>query len=325
MDTSASGVSLDVAVYDLAACRAMAASLEAVLANHQAEFDIIHSATIMTIRSQREAITRLEKDIRGATYSAEDRHPAPGLSVKEVTTLTYDEARALEWAMENKHGNLLSLVRRSFERVAEGLRLPFVTVSKIPTVTIARDLTPAAAEIAARWEGEREVQATQSRMADNCDAYEAKLRAEAERWLADEERLAEKAAAEAPTEAETIEELETVLAEENPDGSRTPHCPELSISCGWCGADLGTKPGDGVSGTTTGICGRCAKNLCGAIRPEGEEHEGATDHFQRGVGASDSGGKEIPDAAGDQAAAYGLATRGRRQAGHLVLVRPGLG
>ena len=190
MDTSASGVSLDVAVYDLAACRAMAASLEAVLAMHQAEFDTIHSATIMTIRSQREAVTRLEKDIRLAFYSAHDRQPVPGLSVKLVTTLTYPEDRAVAWAMANQFATLLALKRTVFDRLAAALQLDFVTVTKVPTVSIARDLAPAAAEIAARWEAAREAEAAQSRMADNCNAYEAKLRAEAEGWLADEERLA---------------------------------------------------------------------------------------------------------------------------------------
>jgi len=35
----------------------------------------------------------------------------------------------------------------------------------------------------------------------------------------------------------------------------------MNVVCAWCGADLGTKDGKGVTGTTHGICKACAKKL----------------------------------------------------------------
>jgi len=177
---------LDAAVYDLAEHRAELARLQAKLAQDQAVFDAAHKFTIDLIRLNRDFVTKVEAEIRAADYSADNRHPAPGLSVKELTTLAYPEIKALEWAITNQHGNLLSLKRAAFEKVAEGLRLPFVTISKIPTVTIARDLNQAVAEIAARWQAERE----------------ADFRAAAERWIADEEQLASKPAEQLITSCE---------------------------------------------------------------------------------------------------------------------------
>jgi len=35
----------------------------------------------------------------------------------------------------------------------------------------------------------------------------------------------------------------------------------MNVVCAWCGADMGTKDGQGVTGTTSGICKTCAKKL----------------------------------------------------------------
>ena len=169
---------LEELVHDLATEREQLVGLQASLAAQQELFDARHFAEIAAIAESKAFVSQTEAEIRGADYSADNRHPAPGLSVKELTMLAYPEIKALEWAITNQHGNLLSLKRAAFEKVAEGLRLPFVTISKIPTVTIARDLSQAVAEIAARWQAERE----------------ADFRAAAERWIADEEQLASKPA-----------------------------------------------------------------------------------------------------------------------------------
>lgn len=35
----------------------------------------------------------------------------------------------------------------------------------------------------------------------------------------------------------------------------------MKVVCAWCNADLGTKDGQGTTGTTHGICKRCAKKF----------------------------------------------------------------
>jgi hypothetical protein len=32
---------------------------------------------------------------------------------------------------------------------------------------------------------------------------------------------------------------------------------ELTVNCAWCGKNMGTKPGNGLSGITHGICPEC--------------------------------------------------------------------
>lgn len=99
----------------------------------------------------------IEGEIRARTYTAEERAPAPGLTVKITTKLTYFPKDAVVWAMQNGHENLLAINTRGFEQVAKGLRLDFVIITELPTVTIARDLTEAAAQIGAEMAAEAEV------------------------------------------------------------------------------------------------------------------------------------------------------------------------
>ena len=39
----------------------------------------------------------------------------------------------------------------------------------------------------------------------------------------------------------------------------------LTIICSYCGADLGVKPGEGVTGTTHGICDNCLEKETRAV------------------------------------------------------------
>ena len=215
---------LDQVVYDLATYRAELAIMQAELARRDADFKALHNVLIANIREHKDGIATCESVIRGATYSADDRHPAPGLSVKEVTQLTYDEAQALEWAIVHKHDTLLSLKRASFERVAEGLRLAFVTITKVPTVTIARNLAPAAAEIAARWEAERFM-----------------------------EQLASKPGGVAGLELDSVRDVPAERIITGYEAEPTI----IQTRCGWCYADLGQKDGQGVSGESHGMCRAC--------------------------------------------------------------------
>lgn len=71
----------------------------------------------------------------------ENTKPAPGVEIKQFTTLTYDHKQALAWALE--HRIALVLDKKTFEKIAPSLE--FVHVAKDPRATIATDLDKALA------------------------------------------------------------------------------------------------------------------------------------------------------------------------------------
>lgn len=73
-----------------------------------------------------------------------DKHPGPGVAIRLMTRLSYDDRQALEWAKKNNLA--LALNKRAFESIAETMELPFVKISKEPQATIAQDLAAALAE-----------------------------------------------------------------------------------------------------------------------------------------------------------------------------------
>jgi len=115
----------------------------------EAAFKRANGAIFLVADQARRVRDDLEGEIRARNYSAEERAPAPGLTVKMLTTVSYTPSTALGWAVENQHYNLLTLNARAFEQVAKGLRLDFVVITEVPTVTIARDLSWARVEIKA--------------------------------------------------------------------------------------------------------------------------------------------------------------------------------
>ena len=131
---------------------------KSVLAARQAEFDNENAGLAKLISECGAEIKGIEADIRGRGYSADDRAPAPGLTVKVVTQIAYDPEVARDWAIGREHWNLLSLDAKAFERVAVGLRPDFVTVARVPTGSIARDLSEARAAIGAEMDMEEQRQ-----------------------------------------------------------------------------------------------------------------------------------------------------------------------
>ncbi len=67
-----------------------------------------------------------------------NKTPALGVSVREVTKLSYNLQEALNWAIEHKMA--LKLDTPAFEKIAKASPLPLVTVSQEPQATIASDL-----------------------------------------------------------------------------------------------------------------------------------------------------------------------------------------
>lgn len=93
---------------------------------------------IAETRLRGEALLIYEKDMT-------NKQVAPGVVVKEFTTIGYDKKKAFDWAVEHKVALLLD--EKTFEKIAPSANLDFVTVQQIPKATISTDLFKAVNEI----------------------------------------------------------------------------------------------------------------------------------------------------------------------------------
>ncbi|MCK5643623.1 MAG: hypothetical protein KAJ19_22680 [Gammaproteobacteria bacterium] len=79
----------------------------------------------------KDELDRLEFDYRNEcveAYQATGDKQYPGLTVTEKNDYDYNEADAIDWAIEKDHPNLLKLNKREFNKVAKGPLCPeFVT------------------------------------------------------------------------------------------------------------------------------------------------------------------------------------------------------
>ena len=69
--------------------------------------------------------------------------PGPGIEVKIYQEPQYQEPRAIEWSLEHKHMDCLSLNRTRFEAAAKVHRPEFVEWVPTPKASIAQDLSKA--------------------------------------------------------------------------------------------------------------------------------------------------------------------------------------
>jgi len=69
-----------------------------------------------------------------------DKHPCPGVGIREVSVSSYDVNRAKSYAIEHIP-NALELKPKKFVEVAKALGLDWVTFEKVPEATISQDLS----------------------------------------------------------------------------------------------------------------------------------------------------------------------------------------
>ena len=108
-------------------------------------FEREHREPLERARHLQVIVAQKEDEIRRLAVGEYERtgvkRVAPGVAIRTTIALEYDPATALEWARSHQEaGDLLSLDRRKFERVARALSLPFVAKRTVATVTIAKDL-----------------------------------------------------------------------------------------------------------------------------------------------------------------------------------------
>ena len=96
------------------------------------------------IEAERIRLREEEEKLRAATLEAYQltgsKKPAPGVGIRIMKALDYEECRAIEWAVEAGAGNCLKLDKKNFEKAAEALALDFVTINSIPQATISKEL-----------------------------------------------------------------------------------------------------------------------------------------------------------------------------------------
>ena len=85
-----------------------------------------------------------EEKLRAATLEAYqetgNKKPAPGVGVRIVKEMIFDEAEAIDWAVDASAKNCLKLNTSNFKKVAEGMGLPFAEIVECPQATIAKEL-----------------------------------------------------------------------------------------------------------------------------------------------------------------------------------------
>jgi hypothetical protein len=86
------------------------------------------------------AEARLRELTLEAYRATGSKKPAPGVGVRIVKQLYYDEAEALAWAIESGAEACLCLQKTNFKKVAEGLALPFAKIEEVAQAMIAKEL-----------------------------------------------------------------------------------------------------------------------------------------------------------------------------------------
>ena len=129
----------------LAALRLQVTTLKADRETRYEEWQAANIDLFNTITGAEALLAAADKELRDAAvaqYQADPLHQKkiiPGVEIKEMTRLSYDDAKALEWAKE--HGVALKLDAKVFEKVANAERLAWITVTDVPTCTVATDLS----------------------------------------------------------------------------------------------------------------------------------------------------------------------------------------
>lgn len=129
-------------------CRRTAAERAAELAAKREAFDRENAVLIQTTKLAQDAVAAAETSVRavaGEVYATtQDAKLCAGVTVKLFDVLSYDAAKAFEWAKQTNMALVPeSLDKKAFEKIAKATTLPFVAIEKEPRVTIATDLDAA--------------------------------------------------------------------------------------------------------------------------------------------------------------------------------------
>ncbi len=120
---------------------------EAELSAKTAAFEEENSELRSMIRYLKSSEGEIAGAVRALAVSAfqrsGERRPSEGVSIKVLSTLTYDDGDAVAYCIENRLPHLLKVGdRKKLNGIIRGLRLGFAVDERIPTAYIDSDLSP---------------------------------------------------------------------------------------------------------------------------------------------------------------------------------------
>jgi len=106
------------------------------------QWQSVNVELLQFLRQANETVDIEEDELRQLTIKAYEetgnKAPVPGVGIREVTKLDYEQPEALHWAIE--HTMALSLDKKAFEKIVKASPLPFVTITHPVEATIAQNL-----------------------------------------------------------------------------------------------------------------------------------------------------------------------------------------
>lgn len=139
----------------LARCRQDADKSQAAVRKTEAQIVLLIKASLLgekleelndMLRHDRELLARQDTNVRTLAieiFNAEgtgDKRPHPAIGINMLTRVDYDLEEALTYAREHYPG-AVKLDKRAFDKIAKATPHKFVTISKIPSTKITRDLS----------------------------------------------------------------------------------------------------------------------------------------------------------------------------------------
>ncbi len=126
------------------ALRKTVATQADMISEGRKQWDNDNRVILASVEADRARLQKEEEKLRAATLEAYqetgNKKPAPGVGVRIVKEMIFDEAEAIDWAVDASAKNCLKLNTSNFKKVAEGLGLPFAEIVECPQATIAKEL-----------------------------------------------------------------------------------------------------------------------------------------------------------------------------------------
>ena len=126
------------------ALRKTVATQADMISEGRKQWDNDNRVILASVEADRARLREEEKKLRAATLEAYqetgNKKPAPGVGIRVVKEMFYDDDEAIQWAIRANALPCLSLQKANFKKVAEGLKLGFVDIREIPQATISKEL-----------------------------------------------------------------------------------------------------------------------------------------------------------------------------------------
>ena len=127
--------------------------IQAAVDSKRKAWEQTHSGLLVSVAAVANSLAEAEKEVRemalGSYAVTGEKAVAPGVNVRLVTKLEYEEAEAVAWVQEHYlSSKLLQLNKTAFEKLVRGRGMPLdcVTITEVPQATIAADLDKVLAE-----------------------------------------------------------------------------------------------------------------------------------------------------------------------------------